>query len=85
MTQEPVQLSLEQKRYITTDAAIAAYLQSIGYLLLEIDFTKPNRCIFHFENSNGLVEAVRKFEVGNDVSHFYFCYKRILFRVKNCV
>lgn len=72
-------------KFTTGNTALAAYLQSEGFVL-EIEFTPPRHCVFHFDNSNPhLIELVHNFEsakaVGNIVT-FFFCYKRLLTRIK---
>lgn len=72
-------------RFITANTALAAYLQLEGFTL-EIDASKPNHCVFYFENRNPkLIEFVNKFESGQaegNIVTFYFCYKRLLTRIK---
>ncbi len=72
--------------YATTDTAIAAYLQSEGFTLTDVDASNPRHCIFHFQNDNPkLSEFVHNFEIGQalgNIATFFFCYKRLLVRVK---
>ena len=72
--------------FITTDTALAAYLHSEGFELLDVDsFKFPS--VFHFENENPQInEFARKFQVGKaegNIATFFRSYKLMLARIKN--
>lgn len=76
-SQEPI--------FSTPNTALAAWLYSQGFDLLEIDNTNfPT--VFHFEDSSkALHSAVRDFQVGRaegDIVAFYRAYKVLLDKIK---
>lgn len=77
--------SNHDQHFTTSNTALAAYLQSLGYELLDIDRSEPFRCLFFFPDNDGLAEAAHKFELGTalgNIPSFYTSYKRLLKRVK---
>ena len=76
---------ISSTEYFTTNTALAAYLQSEGFVP-DIDNSNPNRCIFIFENSDPiLTKCIRDFETGKaigNIATFFYCYKRILSKIR---
>jgi len=77
--------SLQKLVYSTSDTALAAWLFSSGFELLEVDGSKFP-VVFHFENSSQeLYKLVRAFQVGKaegNIAAFYRAYKIMLSKVK---
>ena len=75
--------------YPTNDTALAAWLVSQGFELLDLDFSKPSSVAFLFKNdTKALKEAVRIFQrleaVGN-VNAFYRAYRQMLLKIREGV
>ena len=79
-------IRIEENAYKTTDTALAAYLYSEGFELLEVDGSNfPS--VFYFENSNPkLSEYIRNFQIGKaegNIAIFFKSYKTMLARIKD--
>jgi len=72
------------EHYQTTDTALAAYLKSSGYEVVDIDASNQ-RAIYIFENCNGLRKHVEDFELirGNaeGVVLFFRAYRALLSKI----
>lgn len=84
MSKEP---TTAQNAFSTSDTALAAWLISQGYELLELDNSKPNSVAFLFvDDSEALTAAIKMFQTAQGeagiVIAFYRAYKRLLVRIK---
>ena len=72
------------RHYQTTDTALAAYLKSSGYEVIEID-TSNQRAVFIFEDCDGLRKYIEDFELirGNaeGVVLFFRAYRTLLSKI----
>lgn len=72
--------------FTTHDTALAAYLISQGFELLDTDFSNPNSVVFCFEkDSKALEEAVKSYQVGTaegNISAFHRAYRKLIKRVR---
>lgn len=73
--------------FTTPETALAAYLQSEGYELLEIDNSNPRKCKFSFSNNDQrLAQLVFEFGCGKatgNIIKFYDCYRKLVDDVKS--
>lgn len=72
--------------YSTNNTALAAWLVSQGFKLLDLDFSDPRTVAFLFNNdTEALQQAIRLFQleeaVGN-IGAFFRAYRRMLLLVK---
>lgn len=78
--------SLEpSENFVTTNTALAAFLQSKDYKLLDIGNSNPYKCSFIFEDSQELLDSVKEFELGTAIGNipsFFYYYKRLIQKVK---
>lgn len=77
--------SLREHCYDTRDTALAAYLHSEGFELLDVDSSNfPT--VFYFGNDNSqLSKFIRDFQVGKAIGNiavFFRSYKIMLARIK---
>lgn len=79
---------VEEPVYSTANTALAAYLHSEGFELLDVD-TSHFPSIFHFKNDNPkLMVCVRDFQVAKAVGNiatFFRSYKMMLAEIKDGV
>jgi len=70
--------------YQTTDTALAAYLKSSGYEVIDIDASNQ-RAVFIFEDSNGLKNHIEDFELirgdAEGVVLFFRAYRALLSKI----
>lgn len=75
------------QNYSTNDTALAAYLISQGYELLELNFNNGSHVTFMFSpEPASIAECVRNFEAGTaegNIMAFFRNYKRLLSRIRN--
>jgi len=73
--------------YSTNDTALAAYLVSQGYELLELDFNNNSHVTFIFSPEPATIsDCVRSFEAGlaeGNIMAFFRNYKRLLSRIRS--
>jgi len=71
--------------YLTTDTALAAWLYTQGFELVDIK-TESFPSVFYFENSNSkLTESVRIFQRGEaegNILTFFRAYRRLVGMIK---
>lgn len=55
--------SIESKTgdYKTTDLGLATALNLCGFSILDVDKTKPSRCVFIFEYSEGIEDCAKEY------------------------
>jgi len=72
------------RHYQTTDTALAAYLKSSGYEVIDIDASNQ-RAVFIFENCGGLRKRVEDFDLirgdAEGVVLFFRAYRALLSKI----
>ena len=72
--------------YSTNDTALAAWLVSQGFKLLDLDFTNPKTVAFLFNNdTEALQQTIRLFkldEAEGNISAFFRAYRRMLLLIR---
>ena len=72
--------------YQTRNTALAAWLYSQGFELLDTDITESDSVVFLFKNDDKtLKEAVRLYQLGQaegNINIFFGAYKKMLRRIK---
>ena len=67
--------------FSTPNTALAAYLLSEGYELLDTNTDNPQELIFTFQDSIHLKELVRNYNIGTaqgNINAFYYNYRKLV-------
>lgn len=79
-------LNSAEKYYSTSDTALAAWLISQGFELIDLDYSHPSSVTFLFEfDGQSFSKAVKTFQIGTaegNILAFFRAYKRLLLKVK---
>ena len=77
---------LSKDTFSTSDTALAAWLVSQGFELLDLDFSRSSSVAFLFSNDTEVLsQAVKTFQLGEaegNVLAFFRAYKRMLLKIR---